>query len=285
MVSQRFEPRACESQMHDKRLESRTGREVSKYNPTACRNLSVRECFQRTLWVSLWVSLCNCSHRSQTDRRHNEENNGVIAGLYWGHWPEVEQGIRVAVWADSDGERVRGTWSMPPWSGELEGTMVDGEARLNWREEGVVAGVENRERTVRLVRDNNGVWVENRADRGEGITLHRARFGNRRLHPGLWLSHWTGLPKGMAVETTIVQSAPGRWRASYRYQGRDGTFDGTERSDGKLQIQWHEVSQDDTLARGEGLLSPSALGFRGTFGVNDAASGTGSWSLEPAGED
>ena len=110
--------------------------------------------------------------------------------------------------------------------------------------------------------------------------LQRAGRPTSRLRAGLWLGRWTGLPTGVAVETLLTPLGDDRWRATYRYQDREGTFDGDALPGGALAIRWREVSPRDQVARGRGLLRPDVLGLRGTYGVDELATGTGLWTLE-----
>jgi len=187
----------------------------------------------------------------------------------------------VAVWVDvgrtpSGALRVRGSWDMPPWHGELLGAALpDGSLSLAWHEEGVVAVHQTRESTVTLRLSPDG-----RVLRGEGMRLVRARPASPALREGLWLSHWTGLPAGMAVETTLTRGPDG-WRAAYRYQGREGSFVGDPLPDGGLALRWREVSARDIVGHGGGRLAPTPLGLRGTYGMGDAVEGLGQWALEP----
>ena len=206
----------------------------------------------------------------------------AVPGLYWGRWPEVPEGMRVAVWLHEDGDVLRGSWDLPPWHGELaavrDGELYDGL----WREEGTVAIQQGRERRVRLRRDarDGALREEAPPQGGEPILLQRAGHPTSRLRAGLWLGRWTGLPTGVAVETLLTPLDDGRWRATYRYQDREGTFDGDALPGGGLAIRWREVSPRDMVARGRGRLLPDVLGLRGTYGVEDRASGTGLWTLE-----
>ncbi|MFO0607811.1 MAG: hypothetical protein U0324_31900 [Polyangiales bacterium] len=201
-------------------------------------------------------------------------------GLYWGRWADVPDGVRVQVWLHGVGDRLRGTWELPPWHGELAGARgADGRWLLTWREEGVVAGLRARERMVALALDaRTGVL------RGGDVALTPAGAPSSALRPGLWLARWTGLPPGMAVETVLTRDPGGRWRAAYRYQEREGMFEGEPAPGGGLAIRWREVSTAGRVAEGRGVLLPSALGLFGTYGVGEASEGTGSWSLEPAEE-
>lgn len=198
-------------------------------------------------------------------------------GLYWGRWGDVPDGVRVQVWLHGVEARVRGAWELPPWRGEVTGSRgPDGRWRILWREEGVVAGLRARERRVTLAQDGaTGVL------RGDDVTLTPAGAPPPTLRPGVWLARWTGLPPGMAVETVLSRDPGGRWRAAYRYQEREGMFEGDALAGGGLGIRWREVSLAGRVAEGRGTLLASDLGLLGTYGVGDATEGTGYWSLEP----
>jgi hypothetical protein len=198
------------------------------------------------------------------------------SGLYWGRWRDVPDGVRVQVWLHGEEGRIRGVWELPPWRGEITGARgADGRWAVRWREEGVVAGLRARERRVSFARDAAG------ALRGDDVTLTPAGAPPPRLRPGLWLARWTGLPAGMAVETVLSRDPGGRWRAAYRYQEREGMFEGDALADGALAIRWREVSLAGRVAEGRGLLLASDLGLLGTYGVGAETEGTGYWSLEP----
>lgn len=196
--------------------------------------------------------------------------------MYWGQWSGVPEGMRVAVWIDADASRLRGTWDLPPWHGELSGSRQGPRFLVDWREEGTVAVLNLRVRRVTLSVGANGALS------GGDVSLARAGFHPPGLAPGLWLGRWTGLPPGVAVETLLSRSTDGHWRAAYRYQQREGSFDGTPRPGGGLAIRWMEVSPGNNFARGEGLLDATRFGLSGTYGINEMSDGTGFWSLEPA---
>ncbi len=206
------------------------------------------------------------------------------AGLWWGRWGEVPEGAWVAVWIDVWDDpggrlRLRGSWDMPPWHGELLGvSLPSGELSVSWHEEGVVAVHQTRESALTLRPAANG-----RVLQGGAVLLRRSRPGSPALRPGLWLSRWTGLPAGMAVETTVTEGPDG-WRAAYRYQGRDGSFVGQPQPDGALLLRWREVSARDIVGHGGGRLVPTPLGLRGTYGMGDADEGLGQWAIEPFAE-
>lgn len=204
-----------------------------------------------------------------------------VAGLYWGRWAEVPEGMRVAVWLHEDGAVLRGSWDIPPWHGELAATRTADGYEGSWREEGTVAIQQGRERRVRLRLDaRDGTLREEGAPAGEPVVLQRAGRPTSELREGLWLGRWTGLPTGVAVETLLAPMGDGRWRATYRYQEREGTFDGEPLPGGGIAIRWREVSPRDQLARGRGVLRPDPLGLRGSYGVDEQATGTGFWTLE-----
>lgn len=202
------------------------------------------------------------------------------SGLFWGRWADVPDGIRVQVWLHGVGDRLRGSWDLPPWHGEFSGTRdAAGRWQLVWREEGVVAGLQARARVVTLASDRR-----TGALRGGDVTLTPAGAPSPQLRPGLWLGRWTGLPPGMAVETVLSRDPGGRWRAAYRYQEREGMFEGEPIAGTSIAIRWREVSSVGRVAEGRGVLHPTTLGLSGTYGIGEADEGTGRWSLEPAEE-
>lgn len=189
--------------------------------------------------------------------------------------------MRVAVWLHADGDVLRGSWDIPPWHGELAARRTAAGYEGSWREEGTVAIQQGRTRRVRLLFDaRDGSMREEGSPAGEPVVLHPAGRPTSTLREGLWLGRWTGLPPGVAVETLLTPLGDGRWRATYRYQEREGTFDGDALPGGGMAIRWREVSPRDQMARGRGQLLPDALGLRGTYGVDDQSTGTGFWSLE-----
>jgi hypothetical protein len=201
-------------------------------------------------------------------------------GLYWGRWSDVPDGVRVQVWMHGVGERTRGTWELPPWHGEFTGVRdATGTWAVTWREEAVVAAVTMRVRSSHLRRDRHGVLRG--AFQDGALELAPAAMPDPRLRDGVWLARWTGLPHGMAVETVLTHTPDGRWRAAYRYQEREGTFEGQIGARGALAIRWREVSTAGRIAQGSGVLHPTATGMLGTYGVGDRDEGTGFWSLEP----
>lgn len=204
-------------------------------------------------------------------------------GLYWGRWGDVPDGVRVQVWLHGSVERIRGTWELPPWHGEIAGARVaDGHGdayETDWREESVVAGATMRVRRLRLRVDASGALRGALAD--GAVELIPAGMPDATLRPGVWLSRWTGLPAGMGVETVLSRTPDGRWRAAYRYQEREGAFEGDTLDRGALSIRWRELSARGTVSQGAGLLRPSITGMFGTYGVGAEPAGTGFWSLEP----
>lgn len=238
------------------------------------------------LVLALGVWGVGCRRRARGACRAVTETRAVglgqgASGLWWGRWSDVPEGAWVAVWVDvwarpGGHARWRGSWDMPPWHGEIQGALrPDGGVELLWHEEGVVAVHQTRARTVVLRPDASGMLLQ-----GDGVMLRRVRPAPPTLRAGLWLSRWTGLPAGMAVETTLTPTETG-WRAAYRYQGRDGSFDAQPLPSGGLALQWREVSARDTVGHGGGRLLPTPLGLRGTYGANDDTAGLGLWSLEP----
>jgi hypothetical protein len=204
----------------------------------------------------------------------------AVAGLYWGRWAEVPEGMRVAVWLHEDGATLRGSWDLPPWHGEIDATRTGDRYVGRWRQEGTVAVQQMQERVVVLAWDARTQTLREEGGGAEGADLRRAGQPGAPLRPGLWLGRWTGLPTGVAVETLLTPLGDGRWRATYRYQEREGTFDGDVAADGALTIHWREVSPHDVVASGRGRLLRSLIGYRGTYGVGDRESGTGLWTLE-----
>jgi hypothetical protein len=105
------------------------------------------------------------------------------------------------------------------------------------------------------------------------------------LRTGIWLSRWTGLPYGIAVETRLSHDPDGHWRAVYQYQGnggvRDGSFDGVTETNGALAISWSELVESGSISRGRGRLLPGPFGLRGTYGIDGSSEGIGEWVLEP----
>ncbi len=202
-------------------------------------------------------------------------------GLYWGRWREVPEGVRVQVWVHGEGTLLRGSWELPPWHGEFAGARTGAHGwTVQWREEGVVPGAGMRLRTLDLTEDPRTRTLRG-AHGSDVVELVPAGAPSRALRAGLWLSRWTGLPAGMGVETVLSRGPDGRWRAAYRYQEREGSFEGESLDGGALAIRWREVSARDAVAHGAGLLRPSPLGMFGTYGVDARDEGTGFWALEP----
>lgn len=211
--------------------------------------------------------------------RPEVHRSAAPTGLYWGRWGDVPDGVRVQVWLHGSAERLRGTWELPPWHGELAGARAADGYEVVWREESVVAGATMRVRHVRLRADATGALRGALPD--GAVELVPAGMPDATLRPGVWLSRWTGLPAGMGVETVLSRTPDGRWRAAYRYQEREGAFEGDTVDRGALAIHWREVSTRGTVAQGAGLLRPSITGMFGTYGVGAESEGTGFWSLEP----
>ena len=241
----------------------------------------LRGCGRQKLGWALLAAVLVEGCGARAVRRVDATPPGGVPGLYWGRWPEVPEGMRVAVWLHEDGDVLRGSWDLPPWHGEIAARRAGAIYEGLWREEGTVAIQQGRERRVRLAWSAvDGALREESPTGGEPIVLMRAGHPTSRLRAGLWLGRWTGLPTGVAVETLLTPLDGGRWRATYRYQDREGTFDGDATPGGGLAISWREVSPRDTVARGRGRLLPDVLGLRGTYGVDDSAAGTGLWTLE-----
>lgn len=203
-----------------------------------------------------------------------------VAGRYWGRWGETPERARVLVWIDGDTERFRGSWDLPPWHGDFDGILAGESLRVRWQQEGVVAVHQVVTRELRWTRDpRTGTF---RGDDGAGgtIELSPARTRFTGLHPGAWMGRWTGLPPGLAVETLLGRESDGRWRATYGYQGREGSFSGSLRGD-TLEIRWREVGARDTVSEGRGSLARTRLGYEGRYGLGESPEGAGRWTLEP----
>ncbi len=207
-------------------------------------------------------------------------------GLFWARLPDIPDGMRVQLWLDTDGTRVRGAYSAVPYTGEIEGEVRSrDDVRLTFFERGVTRVVAPRTRSVVLRWDARARTLTGRDAIGGRIELVRAAHESAALRPGLWLGRWTGLPFGLAVETRITQTADGHWRAAYQYQGtggvRDGSFEGTLDAQSALLIAWTELTESGTVARGRGRLLATPFGLRGTYGIDGSTEGTGEWVLEP----
>lgn len=211
--------------------------------------------------------------------RREAPRDRAPTGLYWGRWGDVPDGVRVQVWIHGTSARLRGTWELPPWHGEIAGARVGDGYDVVWREESVVAGATMRVRHVRLRVEASGALRGSLSD--GAVELIPAGMPDTTLRPGVWLSRWTGLPAGMGVETVLTRTPDGRWRAAYRYQEREGAFEGDIVDHGALAIRWRELSTRGTVAQGAGLLRPSVTGMFGTYGIGAQPEGTGFWSLEP----
>jgi hypothetical protein len=240
--------------------------------------------------LALVVGAAACGGRARRARAMTEASGPVraLAGMYWGRLGEVPEGMRVQVWLDADGTRVRGAYSAVPWNGEIEGRVVArDEVALRFIERGVTRAVGARTRDVALRWDAGGSVLAGIDVEGRRVELVRAGFPPPTLRPGTWMAHWTGLSPGLAVETRLTQTPDGHWRAVYQYQGsggvRDGSFDGVSEPGGVLAITWTEVAEGGTVERGRGRLAPAPFGLRGTYGIEGSAEGTGEWALEPLG--
>ena len=234
-----------------------------------------------------------CRHRATRARAHDAVAvHGPASGLYWARLGEQAEGVRVQLWLDSDGARVRGSYRSVPWEGEFTGRVTAlGALVLHVHELGLTRALGTHERQVRLLRNGPSRW-SGIDDEGHVAELIRVGFASPTLRPGLWLSHWSGLPTGLSVETHLTRDSDGVWRASYQYQGpgglRDGSFEGRIEAGDALRIRWMELSPEGTISRGHGLLRPSPLGLFGSFGADVPATTPpaeappdGEWSLEP----
>ncbi|MEZ4390432.1 MAG: hypothetical protein R3A48_04990 [Polyangiales bacterium] len=235
---------------------------------------------QSPLWRALLAlaPLAACAPRAGASRPEARPAERPLAGRYWGRWSDTPPDTRVTVWIDGDTRRFRGAWDLPPWHGEFDGAR-DGDALdVRWQQEGVVAVHVHHSRAMRWRLGPDGSLRGEDGDAGV-IELTPARDGDPRLREGLWMSRWTGLPPGLGVETVVHRGGDGRWHAAYRYQGREGSFVGELRGE-RLAIRWREVSSQDAVSEGRGLLARSRTGYEGTYGVGDSVTGAGRWSIE-----
>lgn len=206
----------------------------------------------------------------------------ALAGRYWGRWSDTPEHTRVVVWIDGDTRRFRGAWDLPPWHGEFDGGEdASGALAVRWQQEGVIAVHNVTTRALRWSRDPRTGSLRGADGDGAVMELTPARAPFAGLREGLWMSRWTGLPPGLAVETVLSREGDGRWRATYAYQGREGSFLGESRGDA-LGIRWREVSGRDAVSEGRGALLRMRTGFEGSYGLGEAVDGTGRWSIEPA---
>lgn len=241
----------------------------------------------RVAWVLGALALGAC--RRQAHENTPTQSTASVApadGLYWARIADVPEGMRVRLALDSDGRRVRGTYSAQPWDGELDGTIgADGALALRLYERGVTQAIGARDREVTLRRFDRGARYAGADREGHTIELVRAPMGTSELRPGIWLARWTGLPFGMAAETRVSRDPDGRWRGVYQYQSgggsRDGSFQGTVSADGTLELEWTETNDGTTVARGRASLHPSRFGLRGTYGIEGHSEGIGEWIFEP----
>lgn len=208
------------------------------------------------------------------------------SGLYWGRFADVPEGMRVQVWLQSNGHLVRGAYFGVPYSGDIEGRVLDRDRlELTFYDHGITAAIGSRTRRTTLRWDARRSALAGPDGAGGEAELLRVGFPAPTLRPGLWMSRWTGLPAGMAVETRLTRLPDGRWRADYQYHGsggvRDGSFEGDMDAAGVLTIRWTEHTESGNIATGRGRLSPGALGYRGTYGIEGHTEGTGEWTIEP----
>lgn len=244
----------------------------------------------RALWIvavsALALEANGCRRRAASGRSATARasSSAPINGQYWARIADVPDGMRVRLSLESDGTRVRGSYSAQPWDGELDGTVLrDGSLSLRLFERGVTQAIGARDREVTLRRD--GLRYIGADREGHTVELVRAPMGTSTLAPGVWLARWTGLPFGMAAETRLTRDPDGRWRGVYQYQSgggtRDGSFQGTVSTDGTLELEWTETNDGTTVARGRASLHPSRLGLRGTYGIEGHSEGIGEWIFEP----
>jgi hypothetical protein len=246
-----------------------------------------------TVWLLLLV-LGGCRRRARAYRSVNlQPNHGTnqvvsrapTAGLYWAKIADLTDGVRVRLWLQSDGHRVRGDYSAQPWDGELDGTVeLDGSLSVRLYERGVTQSIGARDRTVVLRRERNGARYIGVDQHGAVTELLRAPMGEARFGAGVWMAHWTGLPAGMAAEVRVSLDPDGHYRGIYQYQSggpRDGSFDGVLLENNTIQLDWTESNDGTTVARGRATLAPARFGYRGTYGIEGHDEGVGEWIFEP----
>jgi hypothetical protein len=226
------------------------------------------------------------NHRSSQGAARADAGQGPASGQYWARIADVPAGMRVRLWLERDGARVRGSYSAQPWDGEFDGVVTaDGSLALRLFERGVTQAVGARDRAVRLQRVQTDGLYRGVDREGRTVELARAPMGDGALRPGVWLARWTGLPFGMAAETRVSRDPDGRYRGVYQYQSgggdRDGSFAGTLGPDGTLELEWTETQQGTAVARGRATLRRGPLGLRGTYGIEGHSEGVGEWIFEP----
>jgi hypothetical protein len=225
-------------------------------------------------------------HAARRAHGANTHSRAPTNGLYWARIADVPEGMRVRLWIQSDGARVRGSYAAQPWDGELDGTVLaDGALSLRLFERGVTQAVGARDREVTLRRESDGARYVGADREGHTVELVRAPMGDGALRPGVWLARWTGLPFGMAAETRVSRDPDGRFRGVYQYQSgggsRDGSFAGTLLDNGTLELEWTETNEGTTVARGRASLRRGRMGLRGTYGIEGHNEGIGEWIFEP----
>jgi hypothetical protein len=235
--------------------------------------------------LSLASTGCRRAHRSAR-AAVAQRSLAPANGHYWARIADVPEGMRVRLSIESDGARVRGSYSAQPWDGELEGAVrADGSLAVRLFERGVTQAIGARDREVTLRREGNGARYVGSDREGHTVEILRAPMGDSVVRPGVWLARWTGLPFGMAAETRLTRDPDGRWRGVYQYQSgggsRDGSFQGTVSADGTLELEWTETNDGTTVARGRASLRPSRFGLRGTYGIEGHSEGIGEWIFEP----
>lgn len=205
-------------------------------------------------------------------------------GLYWAKIADLSEGVRVRLWLQTDGTRVRGNYSAQPWDGEIDGTVQsDGSLSVHLYERGVTQAIGARDRAVVLRRENNGARYVGTDHHGSVTELIRAPMATARFTAGLWMAHWTGLPTGMSAEVRVSHDPDNHFRGVYQYQSggpRDGSFDAILQENNTIQLDWTESNEGTTVARGRATLLPSRFGYRGTYGIEGHDEGVGEWTFE-----
>jgi hypothetical protein len=257
---------------------------------TTARVIRARRALALLLAACAACAQAGCRRRmnrgSATSARRAPPARGPASGQYWARIADVPDGMRVRLWLESDGARVRGSYAAQPWDGELDGVVTaDGSLALRLFERGVTQAVGARDRAVLLRRVGAGGIYRGVDREGHTVELARAPMGDGALRPGVWLARWTGLPFGMAAETRVARDPDGRYRGVYQYQSgggdRDGSFAGTLSADGTLELEWTETNDGTTVARGRATLRRGPMGLRGTYGIEGHSEGVGEWVFEP----
>ncbi len=239
------------------------------------------------LTIVITVLPVGCRSRQRSVRRAPQSAQSLAPtnGLYWARISDLTDGVRVRLWLQTDGTRVRGDYTATPWEGEIDGTVLaNGSLSVRLYERGVTQAIGSRDRTVILRREHNGARYVGVDQHGTVTELLRAPMGQPTFTAGIWMAHWTGLPSGMSAEVRVTHDPDDHFRGVYQYESsgpRDGSFDGVMIANNTLQLDWTESNEGTTVARGRATLSPSRFGFRGTYGIEGHDEGVGEWVFEP----